>query len=433
MNKLREELDDVIVHLSDIKNQQIKFANNTISATKTYHATDIGIFGAKDSRIVLTSLNDLSEEGIAKVIGKIKKFVSAQEKNMEYKGIAKGPFKYKNIPELYDKKIEDLEESAVDLVDKGIHAACDAGAKRTAGILESTCFKNYMVTSNDVEATDKGTSIYFSIRAFTDKDASGHMFDVSRVLNKCDIEGTARKAADTAVRAKNPIKGKVGKFDVLFGQLPFANMLDNLARGFSIFSVEAGLSCLSGRLGKKVANDNVTIYDDGVLPNGLNSSMFDDEGVPRQKTQVIKEGILQKYLHNTSTALRHNTVSTGNAGLISPEPTNTVFEEGDTKFDEMISGIKKGIYVTNVWYTRFQNHHTGDFSTIPRDGLFYIENGEIKHAIKDIRISENLLNVLQNVSVIGNDTVQIKGWEVELPIITPSVLVKNVNITKPIE
>lgn len=433
LEKLKEKADDVIVNLVSSKNQQVKFANNKVCATKIFNSSDMGVFIAKGGKIVMTTIKDFSEMQASKTIKRLLLFADANEKNKEYLGIAEGPFNYKKIEELYDPKVEALNEGAVDYVEKGINAALCRGARRTAGVLETTASESYLLSSRGVEARDKGTEIYFSIRAFAEKDASGHQVEVSRVLNKFDVENAAKKAAETAVMAKNPEKGKIGKFDVLFSQLPFSNILDNLARGFSIFSVEAGLSCLANKTGKQIANENVNLSDDGTVPNGLNSSLFDAEGVPSQRTPLIKSGILTNYLHNTSTAKRHGTKTTANAGLISPEPTNTVIEPGKSRFDDLLSSIKKGIYVTNVWYTRFQNYNTGDFSTIPRDGIFYIENGEIKHPLKDIRISENLINVMKNVELIGNDVKQVRGWEVELPIITPSVLVKGLNITKPVE
>ena len=86
--------------------------------------------------------------------------------------------------------------------------------------------------------------------------------------------------------------------------------------------------------------------------------------------------------------------------------------------------------VTNVWYTRFQNYATGDFSTIPRDGLFLVENGKVSGAVKELRISDNLLNILKNAVAIGNKPEQVFGWEVEMPVITPAVLVKDIHFTK---
>ena len=96
----------------------------------------------------------------------------------------------------------------------------------------------------------------------------------------------------------------------------------------------------------------------------------------------------------------------------------------------MIADIQDGLYITNLWYTRFQNYQTGDFSTIPRDAIFRIKDGKIVGAVKDIRVSENMLNILANIKHIGNDPQQIRWWEVGIPIITPHVVVKDVNITK---
>ena len=98
----------------------------------------------------------------------------------------------------------------------------------------------------------------------------------------------------------------------------------------------------------------------------------------------------------------------------------------------MIKDVKNGLYITNVWYTRFTNYATGDFSTIPRDGIFLIKKGNIEGSIKNIRISENMLNILNNLKEKANDIQQIRSWEAEIPVIIPSILVKNMRITGPV-
>ena len=163
------------------------------------------------------------------------------------------------------------------------------------------------------------------------------------------------------------------------------------------------------------------------MPNGFNSCRFDEEGVPTEKTKIIENGILKTYLHNTSTAKKYKTRTTANAGLIAPRSFNIVFDckKGD------IFDVKEGIYITNVWYTRFQNYATGDFSTIPRDGAFLVKNGKIVQSLKGLRISDNMLNLLKNVQCCNKKVWQIKSWEAETPTFTPEVLVDNINITKP--
>jgi PmbA protein len=92
--------------------------------------------------------------------------------------------------------------------------------------------------------------------------------------------------------------------------------------------------------------------------------------------------------------------------------------------------MKSGLYITNTWYTRYQNYATGDFSTIPRDGIFRVENGEVTSPVREIRISDNMLGILSRVSGVGSDTQQIHWWETERPTFTPNVLVSDVTITR---
>jgi PmbA protein len=141
---------------------------------------------------------------------------------------------------------------------------------------------------------------------------------------------------------------------------------------------------------------------------------------------------LKNYLHNTSTAKKYKTKTTANAGLIVPSPTNTILKEGKISKEKLFKEIKNGLYVTNIWYTRFQNYLTGDFSTIPRDGIFLIKNGEIVKSVKDIRITDNLQKILENITGLSNKQEWIIWWGLEnqIPVFTPYVLVKDVNITK---
>ncbi|MBN2454294.1 TldD/PmbA family protein [Candidatus Woesearchaeota archaeon] len=425
--------DDVIVTIGEEEKTQIKFSNNKVSATQTWQSMNVSLFAAIDKRLVLTSIHAFSQEIIDETIKKLLKFAKATEQNKEYSGIAKGPFKYQEREGTYDKAVAELAEKDVDLVEKGISTALSNGAKRTAGVLETTKSKVYLRTSNSVEAEEKGTKIHFSIRAFTDNEASGHYVATARMLKDCNIESAAARAAEIAKKARNPLPIKQGKYDVLFEPLPASNIIEQMGVAASAFNVESGLSCLAEKIGSKVASKEVTILDDATLPGGMGAASFDAEGVPTQTNTIIENGVLKTYLHNTSTAKRYNTVTTANAGIVSPEPFNIVLKKGSFIKEELFEQIKRGLWITNVWYTRFSNYDSGDFSTIPRDGIFLIENGKIKSPVKDIRVSENLLGMFRNVSAIGEDAERVMGWEVETPVFTPPIVVKDVNITKSAE
>ncbi|MBI2549994.1 TldD/PmbA family protein [Candidatus Woesearchaeota archaeon] len=425
--------DDVVVSAVSEEATQLKFANSMISTTQMWHSDKLNIFLAIDKKLIGTSIRDLSTKAADDAVSRMLKFAAAALPNQEYMGIAEGPFRYAGIPETYDKNIVELGETAIDLLKGAISVAHKNGAKRTAGVFETTFFNTYMLTSNGVEAEDKGTKAYFSVRAFVDKYASGHHICNARVLRKFTPEASAERAAVIAKQAVNPLPSIPGTYDVVFSPLPFANILESVGKAASIFNVESKLSCFSGKLGKKVGSDNVTLVDDGTLPNGFDSMRFDEEGTPTRKNTIIEKGVLKTYLHNTSTAKRHKVKTTANAGLVTPLPFNLILQNGKFNKEEMIRQVKRGLIITNVWYTRFQNYETGDFSTIPRDGMFLVENGKVTGPVKELRINDNLIRILKNVSAVGSEPEPVFGWEVEIPTITPAVLVRDVKMTKSVE
>lgn len=446
MRKLKQGgIDDAVLTFSRNNSRQIKFADNKIVKTGVEELKNIGIFVVKDKKILTTGCqNIIGEEGLSKtangidglnkrdadkVIRKIFESLKLMQPKEDYYGINDKKFKYQEVKDGYDNKVIDIDD--VDYVEKGINAALKEGAKRTNGILEVHDIKISILTSNDLTFDEEKSELYFSIRSLIEKDESGHMNALSTTLKNFDVGETGKISGRIARDSRNPEKGSKGNYDVIFGPMAISPILNVIGESASIFSVESGLSFFANRIGKKIGSNKITIYDDGRLERGVNSTKADSEGVATRKNTLIENGILKQYLHNTSTARKYKTESTGNAGLISPSPWNIVVEKGDLTLDEMIKKIKSGIYVTNVWYTRFSNHHTGDFSTIPRDGAFMIRNGKITGSLKNIRISENVLRLLSNVDCVEDKRRYLRSWEARTPVLTPHILIKNCNITVP--
>jgi len=427
---LREGADDVIVEKNVGETKQVKFANNSIAVSQNWIMETYKIFIAFKKRIISTILFDTSEEAVKNSIKNLIRNAKMLQENKDYFGIAKGPFKYKPIPKTFDKKIINADTN--DIVEAMINSALE-NSKNTAGILYTSYNERSLESSSNVSANEKSTSIQLSIRAFNSDDESGHAASCSRALNKINPEELGKRAGEISKLAKNPEKATEGKFDIIFEPMAIANLLNLVSRSASAFMVDSGFSFLKDKIRKKVGSPTVNLIDNGRIENGYSSSMFDDEGVPTQMTGIIEKGILKNYLHNTSTAKKYKTKTTANAGLIAPSPTNTILKEGNISKEKLIKEIDKGLYVTNVWYTRFQNYLSGDFSTIPRDGIFLIKSGEIAESLKGIRITDNLQRILENISNLSNESEWIIWWGLEnqIPVLAPHVLVKNVNITMP--
>ncbi|MEM5778008.1 MAG: TldD/PmbA family protein [Candidatus Aenigmatarchaeota archaeon] len=425
---LKEGADDVVIEKNLIETKQLRFANNKITILNNWNTELYKIFISVKKKIITTLTFEISEESIKEIIKDLIKRAKLLQQNKEYFGIASGPFKYKPIKNNFDKKL--INADIVDLANKMISSALE-NSKYTAGVVYINYLERELETSGNVSAFEKSTSIQASIRAFNKDDESGHSASCSKTLNKINLEEIGKKAGEISKLAKNPEKIKEAKYNVIFDPLAIANLLNLVSRSASAFFIDSGFSFLKNKLNKKVASSIVNLIDSGRIENGFASTAFDDEGVPTKETSIIKNGILKNYLHNTSTAKKYKTKTTANAGLIAPIPTNTILKEGKNKKEDLFKDFN-GLYITNVWYTRFQNYLTGDFSTIPRDGIFLVKNGEIIKSVKEIRITDNLQRILENISSISNKPEWVIWWglETQIPVLTPYVLVREVNITK---
>ncbi len=421
----KEGAHDVVAMVNRNVTYQTKFANSSIAALQFWNNTSLGVFVAIKNKTSFVSLQDLSDSAVKDAVQRLVKNAKSSQPTEDYKGIAKGPFKYNDS--VFDEKIVDSIEQQPEFVRQAIDAA---KSKRVAGVLYSRSNELVLATSNDVFARDVSSSIELSIRAFQSKDESGHAVSCARFLSEFDPINAGERAGETARLAAKPQQAEAGKYDVLFEPLAFADLIDNVSHAASAFNVDAGMSFFIGKLGKSVASQNITLSDSG--QSSLFSRMFDDEGVPTKDTEIIKDGELKTYLHNSSTAKKYKTQTTANAGLVSPTPFASILEPGKPSKDQMLSQIKNGVYVTNVWYTRFQNYQNGDFSTIPRDGLFLIKNGSIAKSLKGLRITDNLQGLLERAVALGNKPEWILWWgfDYQTPAYLPHILIEGVNFTR---
>ncbi len=426
LKKLGGKADDIVVAAEKKVKAQVKFSNNRVSTTQRWITDGVFVFAAIKGRTVSTTISADKKSADA-ALSKLLAFASSVRRNTAYRGIAKGPFRYRKV-NAFDKKLVGIDMA--DKVYASINAALGKGAKRASGVFEITESRLYLATSGGVEGEDSSAKAYFSIRALAERDGSGHEVIATRKASGLGCDKAAAMAAETAVASRSAASASPGTYDVLLDFLPAANLMEHIASSASIFYVESGLSCLAKCLGKAVASKSLTVVDDATIDWGISSRAFDDEGVPAQRNEIIKEGVLKTYLHNTSTAARYKTKTTASAGLFSPKAINPVVEKGNLNKEAILSKIKKGLLVTNVWYTRFTNHATGDFSTIPRDGMFLVEKGKVTRPVKGLRISDNLLRMIKGIDAVGSENREIMSWEVDSPITVPVMLVKDVTMTK---
>jgi PmbA protein len=431
-NKLNSlEFDDFVIGASRGNRSQLRFADSQITIAKNWASLELSVFAAKNSKTVAIEIQDLTEDAIYSALESLEKLSNSLPPNQNYFGISDGPFSYPTIEYLTDSDFVDFHDQSIDYVQKAINAAEISGAKRSAGVLVWEAKEEHLLSSRGAIISENYTSYEFSIRSFLDDKSSGADVDVGRLSSKVDFEKTGARSGEIAKMSLDGRNGKPGKYNILLEPRVAADLVAATPRAANPFNVEVGFSWLKDKIGEAIGPENVNVYDDALLPNGLGSKPFDEEGHPTGRNVIIEKGILKGFIHNTSTAKKAGTTSTGNAGLIAPENTNIFFEQGDHSFDELLE-LCKGkptLYITNNWYTRFTSFTDGIFSSIPRDGMFLIENGEISQSVRELRISDTMFNIFKNITALGKDVRQIKSWEVEVPTFIPHVLIEDIDIT----
>ncbi len=242
------------------------------------------------------------------------------------------------------------------------------------------------------------------------------------------------KGIDERFSATRP---KGGQMPVVMGSGASGILLhEAMGHAFEADFNRKGQSIFSGKLGQQVCPKGVNVVDDGTVAFNRGSGNYDDEGVPAQKTYMVRDGILESYLHDRISASWYGVAPTGNGRRENfrynpiPRMRATYMESGSADPQSIIADVRQGIYVDE-----FSNGQVkigeGDFTFFVKSG-YLIENGRLTTPVKDINIIGNGPQALSDIVAVGNDLKIDNGtWtcgkEQSVPVSCgmPTVLVSN--------
>ncbi len=255
----------------------------------------------------------------------------------------------------------------------------------------------------------RGTSAYlYAVPVAGDGNQlqTGYWMDYRRFLSELEpAESIGRKAAERAARMLGARSVPTQRATVVLDPMMAAEFVYGLASAVNGDLAYKKSTFLAGRLGERVADAGVTVIDDGLYPRGVASAPFDGEGVRSQRTTVIDQGVLAHFLYDTLTARKARTRSTGNAArsyasLPTVAPRNVYLAAGTQKPEEIVRGVKNGLYVTAM-LGRGLNVVTGEYSR-GANGL-WIENGELAYPVQAVTVAGEMIAMMTSIDAIGTD------------------------------
>ncbi len=431
---------DVIVKCTTSRDWQIRFCNSQIEISNQWVSTKMDVFVAVGRRVGSTEIEAPTAKKVRTRVAELVAWTSSMAESQLYGGISDKSYRHRTLKDLIDPEIDGFAEQAPFMVRLAVEAAEEQGARKVAGSLMFGRRRHDLATNHGVRATYEESSYDLNIRSFADSESSGQGLASGRKISRAEerFVRAARESGRIARMSMGGTQGRPGKYDLLMGPTVAANLLGQLAESANPLLMMLGSSPLKGRLGAQLGPEVLSVVDDPSIAEGLGSRPFDDEGVPCRRVKVFDRGRFVGLLHSTTSARQAGTRTTGSSRLLSlgrskipaPWASNLVFAAGGARTEEMVEECRRPtIYVTSNWYTRFSNYEEGTFSTIPRDGIFLIEGGQIKKPLRRIRISDNIVGLLSRIEQVGSDVTQVHWWEVETPTFIPHIKFSDVNVT----
>jgi PmbA protein len=420
----RSGFDEIIVSHYFGNVRQVRFSGSKKDMDAEWNEFSMGIFVSRGKKILALAVNDMSS--LDSIPEKLSSMIAKMPENPSFNGIYDSKVSQRPLPV---RKLSDI-----DIVDKSvtlINGAMDNGAEKSAGLIyRKEGLETIRTNYNYVEFPTGGYETL--IRSFKNGDTGQESSHSGIMSDMRDSEFTklGEDSAANATMKTDHSDGVEGRIDVLMSPYVIGNLLTYSSEFFSAESVISRLSFLQDKIGQQVASDAVTLIDDPLDFTGIGGRAFDDECAPTRKNTVVDHGILKTYFHSFSTSRTFKTETTGNAGILNPNAWQLKLACGDEKIDEMISSMKRGLFIQNTWYTRFQDYRNGVFSTVPRDGIYLVENGKITTRWKGIRISDSIPNILKSIKKTSSETKKAKWWQEIAASEMPYVLVDGVNISR---
>lgn len=333
-----------------------------------------------------------------------------------YQGLAPAQSLAENWPDL------DLcDPEPADAATLAEHAlACEEAGLAVSGVSKSMGARAGWGLSGFVLATSTGfagsyaVSRYSTSAAMVAGEGTGmeRDYDFHSVTHRDDLKDPAeigRVAGERVVRRLNPRQVKSGSVPVIFDRRISAGMLGALLSAINGASVARKTSFLRDSMGKQVANEAITIFDDPLRVRGLGSRPFDGEGMATAPFTFVDAGVLKDWLLDWATArelgLPASNAHAGRGGAgTSPSPSNCHIANGDRSPEQMMADIGTGLLLTET-IGHGVNMVTGDYSKGAAG--YWIENGEIAYPVSEITIAGNLKDMFLNM--VPADDLEFKG------------------------
>lgn len=398
------QADTCQMTLSGSESGNIRYARNTVSTAGHRSNQNLSVtssFGQSSGTATIDEFDDASLEKVVKRSEELAKLSPANPEFME----PLGPQEYSESKTYVESTAKITPEMRADVALSSIKPASDKDVT-AAGFWNDSAGFSALMNSKGLFAYNQATNASFTVTMRTnDGTGSGWATQDANDVNKMDSAKVSSVAINKALESKKAKAIEPGKYTVILEPAASIGLLNNMFGAFNARTADEGRSFMSkegggNKLGEKIVDERVNMWSDPQHPD-VPSAPWSGNGLPVKKVSWLENGVVKNLAYSRYWAKQKE---------VEPQPFagNVIMDGGTVSLEDMIKDTRKGILVTRLWYIRTVDPQTLLYTGLTRDGTYYIENGRIKHPVKNFRFNESPIIMLNNLETLGQQ-VRING------------------------
>ena len=390
--------DGCEVSLNGNDGGNIRYARNSVSTSGEDSNVSLGVqsyYGKKSGAATVNEFDDASLEKVVRRAEELAQFAPENPEFMEPLTQQQYGPESKTFSEATAKINPEFRAQAAA---SSINPASKIDIT-AAGYLEDSRGFSALMNSKGLFAYNQATSVDFTVTMRSnDGTGSGWVARSFNDVSKLDTAEASKIAIDKALMSRNAKAIEPGKYTVILEPAAAGDLIGLMFSGMNARQADEGRSFMSKKgggtkLGEKIVDERVSIYTDPWNEDAP-ASTWTGNGLASKKMDFIRGGEVKNLIYDRYWATQKNVEPV-------PFPGNRIMEGGTTSVEDMIKDTKKGILVTRFWYIRAVDPQTLLYTGLTRDGTFFIENGKIKHPVKNFRFNESPIIMLNNLETLG--------------------------------
>jgi predicted Zn-dependent protease len=402
-----------------------RFAANQLTTSGVIEGSQFAVqsfFGAKHA---VVTTDDLSDASIQRAISQSEVLARLAPDDPEIMP-AITPQKYAPVNAFYESTASATPADRARAALSALEPARKAGNIHASGFIVTGANASAIGNKAGLFAYHASTTSNYTLTVRT-SDGTGSTWAAAdeHDWSKLDWRGVSAKAVERAQQTRNPVAIEPGRYTVILEPQAVGDLVQLLIGYIDARSADEGRSPFvkaegGNKVGEKIVDSRVTLISDPADPQ-LSGQPFDGEGLALGRQVFIENGVLKQLYYSRFWAKKQGKTATG-------FPSTVKMMGGTTSTEQMIASTQRGLLITRLWYLREVDPRTALYTGLTRDGVFLIEDGKVKSAVRNFRFNESPIFMLNNIDAIG-PAQRLAGTEGGGDVVMPTVKARDFNFT----